>query len=141
MAFDNNGLTEKMKSFCRAYIANGGNGMEAYRTAYNSSGNDNTVSVEAMRLLKREDIRLYLNTLTAPMETKALSEREKIKKILWGRLEKAIAEDNDILAIKITDQINRMNAEYININRTEATENININNIDIDTLKRLSDDL
>jgi len=56
-------VTLKQERFCKAYIANGGNGQEAARTA-GYSGNDKTLRVVASENLTKPNLRKYLKTLT-----------------------------------------------------------------------------
>lgn len=129
-------LTEKQKKFCREYISNGGNGTDAYLNSYNTKSKTTAMN-ESSLLLKRKDINEYLKTLSIPLENKAISEREKVKNILWERLQLAIDRDDDTSIIKYTDQINRMNAEYINVNRNITEDNTNITDLDTGTLLQL----
>lgn len=127
-------LTEKMKNFCREYFSNGGNGTQAYLFAYDSSS---TVSaaIEANRLLEREDIQEYLSSLNRPLEVKAISEREKKRSILWDFINDTNKSDSDRL--KALDLLNKMDSEYININRNITEENNNITDLDTDNLIKL----
>ena len=54
-------LTEKMKRFAREYFANGGNGTEAYLTAYNTE-NRVTASRESHELLKKPEAKIRIHT-------------------------------------------------------------------------------
>jgi phage terminase small subunit len=49
-------LTVKQSRFVEAYLANGRNGAEAYRTAYNTKAGAKTVANEADKLLSHPDI-------------------------------------------------------------------------------------
>lgn len=129
-------LTEKQKNFCREYFRNGGNGTQAYLFAYDSKS-EVAAANESSLLLKREDIQEYLKTLNRPLERKAISEREKVKKILWDRLQKAIDREDDITIIRITDQINRMNSEYAQVNVNLEEKQSNIDHLDTGTLLKL----
>lgn len=122
-----NGLTEKMKQFAREYYTNGGNGTEAYLTAYNTT-NRVTASREAHELLKRSDINEYLKALNIPQENKAISERQKKRQWLWDMIDNPNTKDSDRLtAMNI---LNKMDAEYIN----NTNLDINIDSMDsIDT--------
>jgi phage terminase small subunit len=52
-------LTEKQEAFCQAYIENGGNKSEAYRTAYNAENmGEPSINVEAHRIFKSPNIAL-----------------------------------------------------------------------------------
>lgn len=61
-------LSEKQNKFCKEYILNGQNATEAYRSAYNSSGNTATCCVEASRLLKNPNITLWIEHYKKVME-------------------------------------------------------------------------
>ena len=128
-----NGLTEKMKKFCRAYFANGGNGTEAYLEAYDTT-NRVTASRESHDLLKRKDINEYIRTLNIPQENKAISEREKKRQWLWHMIETAESENARLMAMNI---LNKMDSEYVNINRNIEDTNADIISLDNDTLSKL----
>ncbi len=50
-------LTDKMEGACQAYIENGGNKSEAYRTAYNAENMaDETIWVKACELFKQDKV-------------------------------------------------------------------------------------
>jgi len=127
-------LTEKMKAFCREYFTNGGNGTQAYLTAYDGNS-DTSAAIESSRLLARDDIQEYLAALNKPIEQKAISEREKKRRVLWEIIENG--DNND--KCRAMDILNKMDAEYtnININKTEST--VNLDNLDLDALKTLSE--
>ena len=133
MANVSNGLTEKMKAFCREYFNNGGNGTEAYLAAYNTT-NRTTASRESFELLKRKDINEYLKVLNIPQENKAISEREKKRTWLWNMIENAT---NDSDKIRAMDILNKMDSEYINIQRIEKDETL-IQELDTDKLIELT---
>ena len=118
MANVSNGLTEKMKRFCREYFTNGGNGKEAYLIAYNSKS-EKAAEQESFKLLKRPDINEYIKALNIPNENKAISEREKKRQWLWNMIENAT---NDSDRIRAMDILNKMDSEYINIQRIEKEE-------------------
>ena len=123
-----------MKSFCREYVKNGGNGTQAYLSAYD--GNSETAaSIEANKLLRRDDITEYISTLNKPLENRITSEREKKRRILWDFIENNNVSDNDRL--KALDLLNKMDAEYININRN-IEQKTDISTLDAETLKKLS---
>ena len=116
-------LTEKMKRFAREYYKNGGNGTDAYIAAYNTK-NRVTASRESHELLKRSDILEYVKALNIPQENKAISEREKKRKVLWDIIHAPDANYNDIC--RAMDILNKMDSEYINISKTieDSTPNI-----------------
>lgn len=57
-------LTLKQDRFCQAYVANGGNGTEAARTA-GYKGSDNTLRVVASENLTKPNVKSFLTQLTA----------------------------------------------------------------------------
>ena len=129
-------LTEKMKSFCREYFSNGGNGTQAYLIAYDGNS-AKTASVESSYLLARDDIQDYLKALNRPSETKAINEREKKRQICWERIEYCTSIGDDAGAARWMDILNKMDSEYININRNIDAKDTEITNLDTDKLKKL----
>lgn len=133
-------LTEKQKSFCRN-IVSGMSNKDSYLSAYNSNS-DTSAMIESTRLLQKDEIQDYIKTLTKPIEIKvqttAISEREKKRAILWSFINDLEKDPNTRL--KAMDLLNKMDSEYININRN-IEEKTDLNNLDIDTLKKLSDAL
>lgn len=99
-------------------------GKDAYLTAYENNSNDNTAYKEAMKLLDREDVQNRIKELRKPLElqaqTKALTERDQIKEKLWCMINNSATTDSDKL--RAMDILNKMNAEYINIQRIEKEE-------------------
>lgn len=113
-------LTPKMEKFCQC-IVSGMSGKDSYITAYENNSNANTAYKEAMKLLDRNDIQDRIKELRKPLElhakTQALTEREKIKDKLWEIINNSDTNDSD--RIRAMDILNKMNAEYINIQRVE----------------------
>lgn len=113
-------LTPKMEKFCQC-IVSGMSGKDAYITSYENNSNANTAYKEAMKLLDRNDIQARIKELRKPLElqakTQALTEREKIKNKLWEIINNSDTNDSDRL--RAMDILNKMNAEYINIQRVE----------------------
>ena len=127
-----NGLTEKMKLFAREYYRNGGNGTEAYLTAYDTK-NRVTASRESFELLKKPEILAYIKALNVPQENKAISEREKKRQWLWDMIEHA-ANDSDRL--RAMDILNRMDSEYM-YTQIQENKNTEIQELNTDTLLKL----
>ena len=127
-------LTEKMKSFCREYFSNGGNGTQAYLTAYDGNS-EQAASLESSKLLSRSDIQEYLATLNKPLETKAISEREKKRAVLWDIINNGDYQDK----CRAMDILNKMDAEYVNINRNIVDKPADIVQLDTAVLRRLSE--
>ena len=127
-------LTEKMKRFAREYYKNGGNGTQAYLTAYDGSSTL-AATQESIKLLKREDINEYLKTLAIPNENKAISERQKKRKWLWDMIENTSVSESDRL--RAMDILNKMDSEYIQTTHSINESKTNISGLDTDTLKQL----
>lgn len=138
MANVSNGLTEKMKAFCREYVSNGGNGTQAYLSAYDSKS-DVAASIESSKLLQREDIKEYLATLNKPLEDAAIDEAQRIKAIIWERIEACIASGDDAAIARYTDQLNRLGGRYTNVNVNKTDSTVKLDNIDLNTLRNLSE--
>ena len=135
-------LTPKQEKFCRCVVS-GMSAKDSYLTAYDTKCNDRVAINEGSKLMPRDDIRNAIESMTKPLQEiaqqTALTEREKIKNILWDRLQKAIEREDDATIVKYTDQINRMNAEYINVNRNIDDKPAEIDQLDADTLRRLAE--
>lgn len=132
-------LTEKQKAFCREYFSNKGNGTQAYLAAYDGNS-DVAASIESSKLLARDDIQEYLHTLNKPLETKAQSEREKKRSICWERIEYCTSIGDDAGAARWMDILNKMDSEYININRTIQDDQTAMSNLDTNTLRLIAND-
>ena len=129
-------LTEKQKTFCREYFTNGGNGTKAYLFAYDSK-NEQVAANESSLLLKNEEIRNYLQAMNKPLEERAISEREKKRNILWERIQVCIDKGDDTAVARYMDILNKMDAEYININRNIEDKAGEIKQLDTSILEKL----
>lgn len=126
-------LTEKQKEFCREYVRNSGNGTQAYLHAYDSNS-ETAASIESSKLLRRDDITEYIATLNKPMENRIQNEREKKRSFLWNMINNPATSDSDKL--RAMDILNKMDSEYININKT-IEDKPDISNLDTSTLIKL----
>ena len=135
------GLTQKQERFCQC-IVSGMTGKDSYITAYDTKGGDNTIYAEVTRLLAREDIQERIKTLRKPLEIKAqadaLSDRESKRKVIKDRIQACIDKGDDTNARGWMDILNKMDAEYININRNITDQAGEVVNLDSDTLQKLS---
>ena len=131
-------MTPKQERFCQC-IVSGMSGKDAYITAYNNNSNNNTAYREAMKLLDRDDVQSRIKELRKPLElqakTQALSERDKIKDKLWEIINGTDTNDSD--RIRAMDILNKMNSEYINIQRIEK-EDTSISDLDTGKLIELT---
>ena len=131
-------LTEKQRAFCRN-IVSGMTNKDAYQAAYNCQS-DNAAWIESTKLLNREDIAAEIKTLRKPIEIKAqtdaLTERERKRAILWEFITNPAVDDNNKL--RAMDLLNKMDAEYINVNHNITEQKTDISSIDLDKLKQLA---
>lgn len=134
-------LTIKQANFCEEYIKNGGNGTQAYLTAYDSNS-PTSAQIEASRLLDREDIQEYLRKLRKPIEKavlrKVINEREYKKKLIQERIEECVARGDDAAIARYIEIWNKMDGEYVNINKDITERETDIKNLDNATLLKLA---
>jgi phage terminase small subunit len=129
-------LTIKQRNFCHEYINNGGKGIEAYMTAYDSKS-PGSAKQEASKLLKRDDITEYIQALTKPTINKVMNERDKKRSIIWDRIQHCIDNGDDSAIARYMDILNKMDQEYINITRNEDNKT-DISKLDTSTLLKLA---
>ena len=90
-------------------------------------------------MLNRDDIIAYIQTLRKPLENRAItqanSEREKKRQWLWNMIENAASDSDKLRAM---DLLNKMDAEYININKNIDDNKTDISNLDTDKLIQLA---
>ena len=96
---------------------------DAYITAYDTKASDQVLYNESSKLMLRDDIQARIKEIRKPLEdavnTQILSEREKKRAWLWNMIENAT---NDSDRIRAMDILNKMDSEYINIQRIEKDE-------------------
>lgn len=133
-------LTPKMMNFCSEYLKNGGKATEAYVAAYDSKGGP-TAQVEASRLLAREDIQAYIMKLRKPVEKavkrKIINEREYKKKLIQERIDECIERGDDAAIARYLEIWNKMDGEYVNINKDITDQTAELANMDTATLLQL----
>ena len=128
-------LTPKQEKFCQC-IVSGMSGKESYQTAYNSTS-DNSAMIESTKLLARDDIQEKITALRKPLETvaqtQAISEREKKRAVLWD----IIQSGDDNAKCRALDILNKMDMEYININKNIEIDTSTLDDMPQDALNRL----
>ena len=131
-------LTPKQEKFCQC-IVSGMSGKDSYIAAYDTKCSDQVAYNEASKLMLREDIQKRIADIRKPLEkalrTQVMTEREKKRQWLWNMIENA-ANDSD--RIRAMDILNKMDSEYINIQRIEKDETP-INDLPTETLLRLAE--
>ena len=130
-------LTPKQEKFCQC-IVSGMSAKDSYIAAYDTKASDQTIRTEASKLMLREDIQDRIEDLTKPIQkavqATALTEREKKRSFLWNMINNPATSDSDKL--RAMDILNKMDSEYININKT-IEDKPDISNLDTSTLIKL----
>lgn len=133
-------LTQKMMNFCQEYVKNGGNGTEAYLAAYDSNSRV-SANIEASRLLDKEEVQAYLQKLRKPIEKavkrKIINEREYKKKLIQDRINECIERGDDAAIARYLEIWNKMDGEYVNINKDITNHDEEIKQLDTATLLQL----
>lgn len=133
-------LTPKQEKFCQCYVS-GMSGYDSYKAAYDTKGKDSTINQEVVRLLAREDIQERIETLSKPIikaaQNTAISEREKKRAIIWEGIEACRNSGDHSGIARYMDILNKMDAEYININKTIEDKTSDIKELDKSVLEKL----
>ena len=133
-------VTPKQMRFCEEYLKNGGNGKQAYLTAYDSNS-PTSAAIEASRLLDQENIQEYLAKLRKPIEKavkrKIINEREYKKKLIQERIDECVARGDDAAIARYLEIWNKMDGEYVNINKDITDHDAEIKQLDTATLLQL----
>jgi len=107
-------LNNKQILFCLEYIKNGCNGTQAYINTYTKSTYD-TAKSNANKLLKRDDVKQYIEHLKQEQYNKCNIEIDEIQEHLI-----TIVRDDNIFSLvttndrlKALDMLNKMKGNYI----------------------------
>ena len=126
--------------FCEEYLLTG-NATQAYLTAYNSES-PKSAQIEGSRLLDRPDVQEYIKKLRKPVEKavkrKMINEREYKKKLIQDRIEACIAREDDSAVARYLEIWNKMDGEYVNINKDITERETEIKFLDNETLMKLA---
>ena len=129
-------LTPKQEKFCQCVVS-GMTYKDSYMAAYDCHS-EKAANVESVKLAMREDIQERMQALLIPIQENiqktVISEREKKRQWLWNMIENAT---NDSDRIRAMDILNKMDSEYINIQRIEKDETP-IQDMDTDKLIELT---
>lgn len=133
-------LTAKQMHFCEEYTRNGGVGVDAYMTAYDSQSRT-SATIEASRLLANPEIQKYLEKLRKPIEKavrrKILNEREYKKNLIQDRINECIERGDDAAIARYLEIWNKMDGEYVNINKDITDHDAVVKDLDTATLLQL----
>ena len=129
------GLSAKMKAFCYAYVRTN-NATQAYLEAYDTT-NEYTAGQEGSKLLKREDITEFLAELNRPIVNKINNERERKRQLIWKAINRCDAKEDEAGMARYLDILNKMDSEYVNINRNIDDSTEKLSDLDTEQLKQL----
>lgn len=131
-------LTPKQEKFCQC-IVSGMNGKDSYLTAYDCNS-PKAAEIEAMKLLKRDDITERITELNKPIVNLAQNTAISVKKeriaFIQSRIDlcKELGDENSI--IRYTDMLNKIDNLYKDEVNPENKANP-LENIDNNTLSKL----
>ena len=129
------GLSPKMMNFCHAYLRLN-NATEAYLEAYD--GNSRlTAQVESTKLLQRDDITAYIREINKPTVNKITNEREKKRNMIWRAIERCEKKEDEAGMARWMDILNKMDSEYVNINRNIEENDKQLSELSDEQLKAL----
>lgn len=133
-------LTPKQEKFCQC-IVSGMSGKDSYISAYDTNGNVNNAYVESSKLLLREDIQKRIQVLRKPQEQAAqiegINARQQQIAEIKERIEICKQREDETSLIRYYDMLNKIYALYKET-ETEKTQDQAVNNLDVETLKKLS---
>lgn len=116
-------------------------GKDSYMDAYETNCSEQVAYNESSKLLMRDDIQERIKVIRKPLEVKAvteiISEREKKKAIIWEEIEHARTQQDHAAIARYMDILNKMDAEYININRNIEDKPATISNLSTTDLENL----
>lgn len=135
-------LTDKQMAFCEEYVKNGGNGVKAYMAAYQNNMSDPAARVEACRMLDMPKIQEQITRLRKPVEKavvrRIINERDYKKQLIQERIQLCVERDDDSAIARYLEIWNKMDGEYVNINKDITDKAADIQNLDLATLQQLA---
>lgn len=132
-------LTIKQEHFCRL-IADGMTFTDAYLTAYDWKGSTAGASVEATKLVAREDIQEKITSLIRPKEIAiardAVNAREERIQFILSRIEHCTQNDDEQSLIRWNEQLNKIYGLYKDTETEEKRES-SISGLSTEALQRV----
>lgn len=133
-------LTPKQEKFCQC-IVSGMDGKSSYIAAYDTNASDQVIRNESNKLLQRDDITERITELRKPLlnhaRNTAISAREKQIEEIQERIAICKQREDETSLIRYYDMLNKIYALYKEA-ETEQKQDTTINNLDMNTLKKLS---
>lgn len=119
-------LTPKQEQFAKAIALDGMNYSDAYRSAYNTERmTDKTVNEKASLLKDDGKIRTRIKELRKETDTPRIMSAQKRKEWLTEIINDPEVDIN--ARLKASDQLNRMDGEYVQKVEAEVTNAVSIN--------------
>lgn len=119
-------LTPKQEQFAKAIALDGMNYSDAYRSAYNTERmTDKTVNEKASLLKDDDKIRARIKELRKETDTPRIMSAQKRKEWLTEIINDPEVDIN--ARLKASDQLNRMDGEYVQKVEAEVTNAVSIN--------------
>ena len=134
-------LTVKQMNFCDEYIKNGGSGVDAYMTAYDSQSRK-SATIEASRLLDNPEIQKQLEKLRKPIEKavqrKMIRDKKAKIELIQERIEDCVTRGDDAAIARYLEIWNKMDGTYSNATGDSADNEADIAGLDTATLQLLA---
>lgn len=118
----NNGLNDQQREFCRLVVAGQLSHGKAYRQAYqrDDSTSDAACRKAASRLLQKEEIREYCDTLRKPLDRSVILNRQE-RMAMLSALASSCAEGRDVRgAVASIAELNKMDAGGVGDSETSG---------------------
>ena len=132
-------LTDRQEKFCQNIVA-GMNYTEAYLAAYQNNSSLQVARNEGSKLMMKEHIQKRVAELQRPIveavQVNVVSETQKIKELLWERIEICRQTGDEAAIARYTDQLNKLNAAYKDTKPLDDAAN-DVGNLDTDSLLKL----
>lgn len=128
-------LTPKQRKFAQEYLRTS-NATEAYLFAYDTT-NRNIAYREGRNLINLPHIIQYMQAVNKPIEDQIVGDREKKRAILWEGIQRCIQKEDESGAARYMDILNKMDLEYINVNRNINDPAESVGNLDTEQLRQL----
>ena len=132
-------LTARQEKFCQC-VVQGMSYKAAYQAAYTCNGTDQMALNEGSQLMMKPHIQARIKELQAPVvaavQVSAISETQKIKDLLWERIEICRQTGDEAAIARYTDQLNKLNAAYKDVKPLEDNKDA-VTNLDNETLLKI----
>ena len=140
-----NTLTDKERIFALA-VADGKSQYDAYCLAYDTkTTNRATIDTNAYKIAAKPAVKEYIATLRKQREEKTIysdiNDKNKRIALIWERIEVCKAKGDDASIARYTEQLAKLNGDYVNINKNIDTSKDILKDISTEDLKSLLNDV